>query len=190
MNQSSEDVKGMMAMLLERAKEMRESFGYSGDEKMMPSAFIFGDSITIMMLCWRNNREKYLMAAGANLAARKQKAKSLSFVTDSRWVSSEDFAKHFHLPDPQVSKDVEGFVDTYHRILKEHGGEIKNLPREVWQEAVVVFTNGPGIPLTIQMAPYVEGENDTIKWLEDSPSKPKNNDEHRSKSDLLTDWWK
>jgi len=42
----------------------------------------------------------------------------------------------------------------------------------------------------IQMAPYVEGENDTIKWLEDSPSKPKNNDEHRSKSDLLTDWWK
>ena len=52
--------------------------------------------------------------------------------------------------------------------------------------AVVVFTNGPGIPITIQMAPYREGPNDSIEWL---PREPCSEKDSRGKSDLLTDWW-
>ena len=179
--QTQEAVKSMMAMLLETAKKTRESFRYSGDEKMVPVAFIYGEGITMMMMMWKDNKEKHQMAALANLEARKAHAKSLSFVTDSRWVKSDRFCEYFKF-DPPTKGTMDAFRRDYHRILAAHGGAVKNFPREVWEEAVVVFTNGPGIPTTIQMAPYKEGPNDTIEWLTPIP-------EHKGKSDMLTDWW-
>lgn len=182
--QTKEDVQGMMATLLETAKKERESHGYSGDEKMLPMAFIFGESITMMMLDWKDHKTKYQMAMMANFQARKAHAKSLSFVTDSRWVKSEVFCEYFKLPLPTKDK-MDDFISLYHRMLAEHGGSIKDFPRAVWEEAITVFTNGPGIPITIQMAPYKEGPNDTIEWLDlDDKYKGK-----PGKSDLLTNWW-
>jgi hypothetical protein len=181
----NEDVKAMMTMLLNQAKKIRESHKYSGDEEMVPCAFIFGDEVSIMMLPWKDDKEKYQMAAAANAMARKTKAKSLSFVTDTRWVDGAKFSAYYHF-DQITEKNAEQFQRDYHRILKAHGGQVKNLPRELWQEAVVVFTNGPGIPLTIQMAPYEEGENDTIRWL---PRAFDDGDSSGGKSDMLTDWW-
>jgi hypothetical protein len=181
---SREDVQHMMTLLLETAKKTREEYKYSGDEKMMPTAFIYGDGITVMMLAWKDEKEKYQMAAAANAMARARKAKSLSFVTDARWVDGKKFSEYYKLPPP-APNTIDTFQSTYHRILREHGGQVKNLPRQLWQEAVIVFTNGPGIPITIQMAPYEEGDYDTIRWL---PLEP----EHKptgSKSDMLTDWW-
>ena len=184
MNEVDEYVKPMMQMLLDRAKEIRAGYKYSEDEKMMPCAFIFGDEITIMMMCWKDEREKYQMAAAANAMARTRKAKALSFVTDSRWVRSDRFALYYDLP---IRQDYEKFRREYHRILKEHGGQMKNLPRQLWEEAVVVFTNGPGIPTVVQMAPYEEGPGDTIRWLP-MDTEFQGKDAHY-KSDMLTDWW-
>jgi len=184
MNQTQEDVTAMIATLLETAKKTRESFMYSGDEKMIPMALIYGEGVTMMMMDWKDNKSKYQMAAMANLEARKTHAKSLSFVTDSRWVQSAKFCEYFKIDPPQPN-GIEAFQRDYHRILAGHGGEIKNFPREIWEEAVVVFTNGPGIPITIQIAPYKEGPNDTIEWLPRNPQGP----DTRGKSDLLTDWW-
>jgi len=183
--QTQEDVKSMMARLLDAAKKTRESYLYSGDEKMMPMAYIYNDhNITVMALSWNDDKEKYQMAAFANLEARKARAKSLSFVTDSRWVKTEKFCEYYKL-DPPNEKNIDAIQRDYHRIRAAHGGEVKNLPREVWDEAVVVFTNGPGIPVQIQMAPYKEGPNDTIEWLPlEDRHKPDG-----GKSDMLTDWW-
>jgi hypothetical protein len=126
------------------------------------------------------------MAALANLEARRRNAISLSFINDSRWVNGEVLAKHYGLElNAKDPKNFEKFHREYHRILAEHGGEVKNLPRQLWNEAIVVFTNGPDFPLTVKMAPYIEGENDTVQWTDDKV--------HRGdqfKSDLLTDWWK
>jgi len=182
---TGEDVKAMMADLLETAKQNREAYKYSEDEKMVPCAMIYGsEGIAMIALLWRDNKEKYLMAAGVNAKAREMNAKSLSFVTDSRWVKSDDFAKYFKM-EPPIPETMEDFVREYHRILRQHGGEIKNLPRAVWQEAVVVFTNGPGIPTQIQMAPYKEGPNDTIEWL----PRDREMEAKSGRSDMLTDWW-
>jgi hypothetical protein len=181
---TKDEVHDMMMMLLESAKKIREGYKYSGDEQMLPTAFIFGNEITIMPLSWKDDKEKYQMAAAANAMARQMKAKSLSFATDSRWVNSDVFAEYYKLPKP-TRDTLETFQREYSRILHEHGGQVKNLPRQLWQEAVVVFTNGPGIPITIQMAPYEEGDYDTIRWL------PRD-EEYRDasgKSDMLTDWW-
>jgi hypothetical protein len=183
---TNQDTKEMMTTLLDLAKHQRESFKYSGDEQMLPMAFIYGDEITIMMLGWKDNKEKYQMAASANMMARTRKAQSLSFVTDSRWINSDAYGKYYNLPAPK-EMGVEKFMAHYKRTLAAHGGEMKNLPREIWDEAVVVFTNGPGIPITIQMAPYKEGPNDTIEWM---PTHPEwDGPDNKSKSDMLTDWW-
>jgi hypothetical protein len=179
------DIEAMMTTLLERAKETRASFKYSEDEKMIPMAFVFTDeAVEIIAMQWRNTREKCQMATMANQEARKRKAKSLSFVTDSRWVKSNVFCEYYGLPHPRA-EDMDQFQKTYYRILREHGGEIKNLPRPIWEEAVIVFTNGPGIPLQVKMLPYREGENDTIEWM---PQPLKGYDGFRC--DMLTDWWK
>lgn len=179
-----EETKSIMEMLLKRAKDTRAKFKYSEDEKMMPMAIINGDEVTIMGLAWKDEDEKYAMAAAANARARATHATSLSFVTDARWVKAATFCEYFRL-DPPDKTNVDMFSRHYHRILAAHGGQVKNLPRQVWEEAVVVFTNGPGIPLTIQMAPYREGPNDTIEWL---PSdEPRHGETGRS--DMLTDWW-
>lgn len=178
------DTQAMMTMLLNRAKEIRSGYKYSEDEKMIPTAFVYSDEgLEIIALHWKDNREKYAMAAMANMEARKRKAKSLSFVTDSRWVKSDVFCEYFGLPKPGRG-EIKQFQKTYHRILDEHGGEIKNLPRPIWEEAVIVFTNGPGIPLQVKMLPYREGENDTIEWM---PVPLEDYDGY--KSDMLTDWW-
>jgi hypothetical protein len=176
-------VKDLMEMLLETARNIRAGYKYSEDEKMTPTAIIVGEETIIMALMWRNNKEKYMMSAAANAQARTMKARSLSFATDARWVKSDVFCEYYRLDMP-TAKTYAGFKQHYHRILAAHGGEIKNLPREVWQEAVVVFTNGPGIPLTLTMAPYEEGPNDTIQWL---PVPTSAHD--KGESDLLTDWW-
>jgi len=179
--QTLEDVKSMMACLLDAAKKTRESYMYSGDEKMMPMAYIYNEhNITVIALSWKDNREKYQMAAFANSEARKARAKSLSFVTDARWLNAEKFCEYYKF-DPPTPETMDALSRDYHRILAAHEGEMKNLPRELWEEAIVVYTNGPGIPVQIQMVPYKEGPNDTIEWLP-----PKN---QRGESDLLTDWW-
>ena len=181
----TEDQRSMMQVLLDAAKKTRESHRYSGDEKMLPMAIIYkpDGAMTMMMLTWANDKEKYQMARMANFTARKEKAASLSFVTDTRWVEGEKFAEHFKIANVKTM-GIDAFQKVYHRILNEHGGEIKNFPREIWNEAVTVFSNGPQFPLTVQMAPYVEGPHDTIKWLE--AEMPKHDG---YKSDLLTDWW-
>jgi len=187
MNQTKEEVASMMEMLLDLAKQDRESHKYSEDEKVIPKAFIYGDDeVTIMLMDWKDTKTKYEMAMFANLQARLTKAKSLSFATDTRWVKSDVFCDYFKLPRPNKN-NMDAFRAIYHNKLAEYGGQVKNFPREIWAEAVTVFTNGPGIPVTIQMAPYKEGPNDTIEWL---PREGQHNTEKNyGKSDLLTDWW-
>jgi hypothetical protein len=183
MTTSKEETKALMEMLLETARKIREGYKYSEDEKMTPTAIIMGEETVLMALMWKDNKEKYMMAAAANAQARVMKARSLSFATDARWVKSDVFSEYYRLDKP-TAKNIGEFRKHYHRILAAHGGEIKNLPREVWQEAVVVFTNGPGIPISIMMAPYEEGPDDTIRWL---PVPDKQYD--RCEYDMLTDWW-
>jgi hypothetical protein len=159
--QSREDVKSMMETLVNHAKSIREGYKYSGDEKMMPMAFIYGEKITIMILGWTNEKEKYQMAAAANLEARKAHAKSLSFVSDVRWVKSETFCEYFKF-DKALVKNFDAYRREYQRILAAHEGQVK------------------------KMAPYREGPNDTIEWL----PVPYEEYNSRAKSDMLTDWWR
>jgi hypothetical protein len=175
------DTKALMDMLMNQAKEIRSGYKFSEDEKMMPIAFINADELTIIAMHWKDDKEKYKMAATMRVMARMRKAKSLSFVTDSRMLKPQEFQEHFKIP---ADTPYLLFRKMYQQILKEHGGSLGHLPRHVWIDCLMVFTNGPEIPLTLQRQAYIEGENDTVKFI-DLPT-PK---QQLYKSDMLTDWW-
>ena len=179
---AAENIKELMEKLMNHAKEIRSSYKFSEDEKMLPIAFInSGDELTIVGMTWKDDEEKYQIAAMIKTMARMVNAKSLSFVTDGRTVKQAEFMKYFKIP-----KDLPylPYKSRYHQILRDHGGSVANLPRHLWHDILIVMTNGPEIPLTVQFQSYIEGENDTVKYIENSLIPD------AYKSDLLTDWWK
>jgi hypothetical protein len=177
---ATEDTKELMDMLMNRAKEIRSGFKFSEDEKMTPIAFINADELTVVAMCWKDNTEKYQMARGIGKMARMQNAKSLSFVTDGRTARRKPFDEHFKIP---ADISFESYHAIYNQILRDHGGELKNLPLHLWHDILIVMTNGPTLPITVQFQAYVEGENDTVKFTEMDTVY------NRYKSDLLPDWW-
>jgi hypothetical protein len=174
------DVKTVMDMLMNQAKEIRSGYKFSEDEKMTPMAFINANKLTMVAMCFNDHKEKYQMAAAIKTMARMQKATSLSFVTDGRTVKRREFFEYFNI---QPDIDYPTYKTLYLKILRDHGGEVKNLPRHLWHDILMVMTNGPEIPLVVQFQSYIEGDNDTVKYTETDLI-------HDSyKSDLLTDWW-
>jgi len=169
-----------MEVLMDRAKDIRAEYKFSEDEKMMPMALINADEMTIVAMQWKDNAEKYKMARAIGNMAKMQNAKSLSFVTDGRAAKRKPFAEYFKIPD-DIS--FESYHALYNQILRDHGGELKCLPRDLWTDILIVMTNGPTVPLIVQTQAYVEGENDTVKFTEMTTAR-------HMKSDLLTDWWK
>ena len=176
----TEDIKSMMDMLMDKAKEIRSSYKFSEDEKMTPVAFINANELIVVGMHWADDKEKYALTAMISMKARTEKATSLSLVTDGRTVRRDEFMRHFAIPE---NLDVATYKSRYFQILREHGGQLKNLPRHLWHDILIVMTNGPKIPLTMQTQSYVEGDNDTVKYID----KPIIGDTY--KSDLLTDWW-
>jgi hypothetical protein len=177
---ATEDAKALTQRMMDQAKEIRSSYKFSEDEKMIPVALINADELTIVAMNWNNDKEKYQLARAIGRMARMQNAKSLSFVTDGRTVKNPDFMHYFGIP-----KDTPyaAYVSIYHQILRDHGGSVKDLPRQLWHDILMVMTNGPEIPLTVQVQNYIEGENDTVRYVETDRTPT------RHKSDLLTDWW-
>ena len=180
MGLATEDIKALMEMLINQAKEIRSSYKFSEDEKMIPMAFINADELTIVAMSWKDDEEKYQMAAAIKAMARMKNATSLTFVNDGRTVKQKEFSDHFKIP---ADIDYPTYHALYHKILRDHGGSLANLPRHLWHDILIVMTNGPEIPLVCQFQSYIEGDNDTVKYI-DNWLKP-----DAFKSDLLTDWW-
>ena len=176
---AAENISGLMEMLMDQAKTIRSGYKFSEDEKMMPMAFInANDELTIVAMAWKDDDEKRFMARSIQMMARKQKATSLSFVSDGRKVRTKEFCEYFKIP---ADVSVEAYKTKYFEIMRQYGG-VRNLPRHLWHDVLLVFTNGPTIPFSAQTQDYVEGENDTVKYLATHQST-------HHESDLLTDWW-
>jgi hypothetical protein len=176
--------KKLIAGLLTKAKEVRSAFKYSEDERMAPCVIIAAKGgISFVTMQWRNNAEKYSAMLRVSEVAKELDAEAVALISDTRWVKSEDFCRYFNVPLP--TKDgMEKFVAEYQRILREHGGEIKKLPRAVWSEAVCVLVKGPGVGPYSIMADYVEGPGDTVQYLPD---------DHESteivEAEIIPAWW-
>jgi hypothetical protein len=182
------DVKQLLNGWLLVAKEDRARYSYSAEEAFIPKVAIIGpnDESFVTPAHWRDEAQKYAMMRAVAETARKLFAQAIVVASDTRWVESDTFCEHFKI-EPMRSAaraDVEEFQQRYYAILREHDGQIKNLPRQLWKEAVMVSIKGPRCGTHAMMAPYDRGPNDKVHFLPREEGL-----EHRYQMNLIPEWW-
>jgi hypothetical protein len=183
------DARVLVHEMMETAKDNRASYKYSEDEKMMPVAIIVGEKETMVVgLKWKDNREKWAMMKTIGETARARNARVVGLASDTRWVKSDVLCRYYKRPLPDVA-DLAEFKKWYFALLASVGGELKNLPREVWSEAVMVAAKGPEIGTITQLATYIEGPNDTVLFQPSSADDISASANYTQDLQLLPDWW-
>jgi hypothetical protein len=187
MQVTQEYIDTLMAGVMKKAKHNREKIGYDADEKFAPVALVVGlkGEIAVTEMAWQTLREKHLKHAALAAAAKSEGATAIVLVNDVRWTNSDLFSDYFHLDKPGVM-GLEEWQKEYVSILKgTYGGSIKELPRQLWGEAVCVSMKGPLFEPTMRMAHYQRGPNDTVVWLEEKRGEGYANPQ----INILPDWW-
>lgn len=172
--------------LLEVAKMRRASIPYSQNEGMEQLLVFVGPhgELETQNMTWSDEREKYAKMRAVSQLAKELLCAAIVMISDTRWTKSDKFGAYFHLP-PISEIGFEGWQKEYKTILNGiYGGLIKNLPRELWSEAILIVIKGPRIPCQSRMAAYIEGPNDSIQFIETEGL-----DYDKVKFNLLPDWW-
>lgn len=181
------DVSATLDALLIQAKKTRARFRYSEDEKMCNTVIVIGpqDESAAFPVIWNSDREKEIKMQSFAAAARHTQAQAIALISDTRWLMSDLFTLHFGLPD--VAKvGVEEFQKRYLTIMETmFDGQIKNLPRELWNEAVLVAIKGPKIEPQTRMESYNCGPNDSVVFTGDSPQ----SEMGTMQINIIPDWW-
>lgn len=177
----------LMTDLLNRAKYNRERVGYSGHFQQCILVVAPNGAKAILPLEWRSDQEKQISCAALCYAAKKVNAAAVVTITIAKWVDSTAFANYFHTTPFDGSKEsYERHLAEYTEIMRTtYGGEIAMLPRELWDEALVVACMGPLIEDDSLMAAYREGKGNTIEWI---PNDVMDND-HGTKFQFIEKWW-
>jgi hypothetical protein len=183
------DVKGLLNKMLLVAKEDRARYKYSEEEAFVPKVMFIGpeNEVFVTPAQWRGEREKYAMMSAAAEVARKTFAQAIMLASDTRWVLFEPFNNYFHVEPPRSMEraETDAYQQRYLAILREHDGQVKNLPRQLWSEAVMVAIKGPRCGTHHIMAPYDRGPNDTVHYL--PPERDQDN--ARTQMNLIPEWW-
>ena len=186
-NMDTLDATALVYGMMETAKSIRAQHKYSEDEAMMPVCIIVCPEQTIIVATlWQTHAEKRAMMKIISNTARIHKARIVGFATDMRTVKSDKLCSYYNRPAPELP-NMEEFKKWYVQLLDSVGGCVKNLPRELWNEAVMVAAKGPEIGTMVKLANYVEGPNDTVLFKADIIDEPGINHQYDLK--LLPEWW-
>lgn len=110
---------------------------------------------------------------------RVLKQPAVLICADSRRVLSEEFNAYFGLG---AVTDADECRRQYAAILKQHGGEMKYLPREVWKDAIMTAIKGPEIvPMMIETSYWADAEGRIVYGETREGAHPISN--------VLPDWW-
>jgi hypothetical protein len=182
------DVKKTLDGLLIEAKAERARYHYSEDECMGNTVVVIGPEGErgVLPLNWRDADEKRHKMYAVAKAAKETDAQAIILITDTRWVKGDIIGLHFGLPSIE-EVGVHEFQKRYWAILSsKYDGQIKNLPRELWNEAVLVAIKGPQIEPEMRMACYIQGPDDEVMYVNgDSPP-----DAGVAQLYIIPDWWK
>lgn len=182
-------IKAHMIAGLEAAKQVRSSRPYSNDNSV-PIITIFPPEgqVKIIGLVYNSNTERAAMRKLVQEEARSRNAEAIMLASDSRWTNTNLIRKAFpHMPDIKEC-GLEAWKAAYYKLLAVFDGQLRNMPRDAWEEAVTVAMKGPNIAPIILMAKYVEGPSDTIEYL---PSEARDGDsEHTGgEFEMIPNWW-
>jgi hypothetical protein len=180
---TQEKIEALVSGLNDTAKRNRERKGYKGE--LAPCAIVVGPQSehSVLPLPWRNDDEKRTMMLALSATARQMNVAAIAIISNTRFVDGNKFADYFHIGRIE-DIGLEAFKKEYQSItVGVYGGSIANLPRAVWQEAVIVACKGPLIQSTIRTNIYDEGPNDTIHWIKED-TEPEG-----LQMLMLPDWW-
>lgn len=184
----------LLNQLLLIAREDRARKPYSADESFVPKIMFVGpnDECVLGAMTWRDEREKYAKMAAAAEAAKGMFAQAIAFVSDTRWLQSDKFNEHFKIDGPAKpfnDKNMREYQTRYYAILREHGGQIKNLPRHLWNEAVVAAIKGPRCGTHTRLAPYIQGPGDKVQYIPPTGAMGAKDDNWEERMNLIPAWW-
>jgi hypothetical protein len=175
--------------LMLKAKDERMKIPYSQEEGFPQCVLAIGPNFEAASFpaMWRNEQEKYHVMRVVSDVAKDTFSRAVVLVTDTRWTTNEEVQDFLGIKS--ISEiGLEAWQKQYRRILTEkYDGQVKNLPRQYWHEAIVVIMKGPELKgkIPMRIALYERGENDAIRWL-----LPKKGTEYgASHFNLLPDWW-
>jgi hypothetical protein len=191
MTVTAEATTSMLEGLMDIAKNLRGAQKYSEDEKFTVICIIVHkDDFAIVVTPWKDDTEKRRMMKQVSDLAREGSADLVGVVSDTRWTTAKLLSNYYKVPEPTTDEEFKLFQTWYHALLRKNGGEIKNLPREVWLESVMVAAKGPHIPPTALFAPYIEGPDDTVLYTAKTNRNSPNGDTNLQMSlGLIPDWW-
>ncbi len=186
------DVKEMLNKLLMVARDDRASIPYSHEEGFVPKLIFIGpnDEVSVSPALWSNEADKYALMERAAEGARRTFAQAIVLVSDTRWIESDVFCEHFKI-NPTTDDghfDLTKYQEQYLAILRQHGGKMKNLPRQLWREAISVAMKGPRCGTHCVMAPYIQGPGDKVQYIP-KPSKLGEDDANKYEMRLIPEWW-
>lgn len=170
------------------AKRSREQARYN-IEDVKPRVSLIGPSFQTVRLplAWQSMDEKYHTMYIAGLLAKVTGAKGVMVMSDSRWLKSEDFCHHFKLSVPRTEEGSKAYYEEYRKILKRYGGEMGNLPRHLWSEAMlVVLKTRTNVRVKTQL--YTRGSGTGVMWLPDQ-IKQDIGSTATYEDRLIPDWW-
>lgn len=173
------------------AKKQKRQIKYTDDFKMRVTVVGPGWQVARLPNTWSEREEMRELLAKTAYLAKALKNKAVMVASDARFTEAEAFIEHFKLPQIGPEYTGEQFRNDYHRILKEHGGLMQNLPRHVWGEVVMVGLKAdPSCGVTGPIArfqPYTR-QGAGIMWLpaEGPFSQDRNS---RSEMGMIQDWW-
>jgi hypothetical protein len=182
-------IDGILNDLMIEAKRNREKIPHSREDGFAQALVFVGPNLEIASApaLWRDEREKYAMMRAVSETAKQVLCRAVILISDTRWIDA-DKVQDFLGIKPIAEIGVEAWQKEYRRILTEKfDGQIRNLPRPLWSEAILIVMKGPELKGKIPsvMARYEAGPGDTIRWI---PTLA-NTEQHTAKFDLLPDWW-
>jgi hypothetical protein len=186
LNQTADN---LLNALILKAKDQRMKIPYSQEEGFTQSVLAIGQNFDVATLpvTWRNEAEKYHVMRVVSDVAKDALCRAIILISDVRWTQSNEVQDFLGIK-PVEEIGHQEWQKQYRRILTaKFDGQLKNLPRRCWHEAIVVVMKGPEFKgkIPMRMARYERGHGDTIHWL------PQLKDEEYGAAEfnLLPDWW-
>lgn len=176
---SKERLDNLIEHVKATAMKHREEKGFS--HNLAPLAICIGPNgeQATVPTPFKDLSQKAAMMKALSKTARASNVIAIILIGDTFTMSRKKFNEHYKVPENLTNDE---WIDLYISIVKDTGGNIANLPKELLTDAILVSVKGPAVREVAYFLPYHEGVGDSVRW--DEPYPP-----DYTEIFLLDDWW-
>lgn len=106
---------------------------------------------------WDSEALKRRVMRALSQACKELDAAAVVVASDVRCLNLEAFCAFFSIAVPKGREDMDAFERERQRVMEPYDFYMGNLPRELWEEYLMVFAHGPRVKRALRCAYRVEG---------------------------------